>query len=214
MQTTETNRRFLDPFLTMAEEHNIPIPKRADAHPDPMEGKDLSTVGSEDILEEVNRIDGKRQELEREMAAIDQDILRSMRARSPQEYATDLQNHPAELAEHLPLIVKKIDAENALRENAQQALRISPRFREVYAEPQFVENHPGFRENRKKLRKLQEELSNLLKKRQAKEASVKTINGEIAALTTQLSEENKALERMRKGQEGIKKSIDLIRGSI
>ncbi len=203
------------PIIETAKERGIPVPERANANPDAMTAEDPGTMRREEIVEEYARLEKEQSSLKIKIMESTNAISERMPYRRKEGHLTYMQNHPENLQEYLPFMLEQSDCEKALKKIHKRLIQLSDA---LLAHPsdrsQFVENHQDFRENQEKLSNLQKRLSNLQEKRQAREASVGTINGEIEALTTQLSKEKEALGTMKKGQEGIKKSIDLIRGSI
>ncbi len=205
----------------MAEERNILVPQRADAQPDAMTVEDPATMGSQDVMAEYARLEREQKPLETEMMKITLDIKRHMSVPPGMDHLTYMQNHTENLQEYLPFIVKQLDAEKALQKISEQLNQLLPHLERRFSELKSPENRPELhliREKRSELQeelsKLQEQLSKLREKRQAEETSAGTINREIDALNIQLSEENEALETMKKDQASIQGRIDSIRGSI
>ncbi len=202
-------------IIETVKERRIPVPERANAHPDAMTVEDPGTMRPEEIVEEHARLEKEQSSLKTKIMRNTHAIFERMPDRRTEDHLTYMQNHPENLQACLPFMLEQSDCEKALKKNHERLIRLSDALL-VYPSDrsQFIEIHPDFRENQEKLSSLQERFSKLQEGLQAKEKSLAALDEDIKKLDAKLSEENKALETMRKDQKGVKKSIDLIRGSI
>ncbi len=214
IKAVEKDMKKMNSLLEMAKERRIPVPERTNAHPDPMKGKDPSTMEPIEAMEERYKLEGELWSLEQETMKITLDIKNHIDIPPGTNHLTFMQNNSEKLEEYLPFLIKQLDVHEALEKNYERLSQVLSVLTKMPYVSQPPESRPEVLWIRKDLSKLQERLSNLQTQLQEKEASAATINGEIADLNIQLSKENDALKTIKKGQASIQGRIDSIRGSI